>query len=135
MHWDDHLTVGVADIDEHHRNVLDKINRLLEEMKRGVARHSSGEFLAFTRRYVADHFAAEESYMRKYSYPNAPTHFEQHRAFLRRFELLERRFTEEGPSGLLIVDIEREIGEALVTHIEETDQAMGRFLKRKLGQL
>lgn len=78
MSWSDDLSVGIQEIDEQHRILINLINRLFNE---GLIKHNTSvanEVLAELVQYTVIHFAVEESLFRIFDYPGYETHKAQH---------------------------------------------------------
>lgn len=131
MEWTPRLSVGVEQIDNQHKEIFKRVGTLLESMKKGQGRQEVGGFFEFVKRYVIEHFSAEERLMTKFNYPDRAGHLKQHQAFIDRVHVLEERLKKEGPTGLLVIDLQNEVGSWLINHIEGTDMALGRFLQTK----
>ncbi len=65
---------GVADVDHEHRELVDLINRLHENIASGADRAPIAEFLGEVFARISAHFALEESIMRKHAYDEYEAH-------------------------------------------------------------
>ena len=77
LEWDDYMSVGVDDIDEQHKDLIKAINRLYEVVMRGdigEMRTARRKALDDLDHYVRHHFASEERFMEKISYPLLDEH-------------------------------------------------------------
>ena len=81
MQWSEELSLGIAEIDQHHMILVDCISLIEEAVSARTpwsAVHASfGRLADFAR----IHFAVEESVMRILQYPQLEGHAEQHRKF------------------------------------------------------
>ncbi|MDP3176271.1 MAG: methyl-accepting chemotaxis protein, partial [Spirochaetaceae bacterium] len=76
LDWSDMLSVGVDAMDDQHKELFSRINKLLRAMlAEGQGGDASG-LVAFIGEYVEHHFSDEEKFMRELGYPK----FEAHKA-------------------------------------------------------
>lgn len=79
MLWSDDYRIGVESVDEQHREIFDRLDRLMtasaDPEVRGMA--------AFMANYVVEHFADEERLMRQVRYPGYESHRQTHIEFRR----------------------------------------------------
>ena len=69
MPWTPSLSVGVDHIDEQHKTLFEKAEKLFEAGRNHESKQYIGELLVFLDRYTKEHFAEEEKYMLKIGYP------------------------------------------------------------------
>lgn len=81
VEWTDDLSVGIQEIDNQHKILIDLINRLFDE----TVLHQAGsdttvidEVLYKLVEYTVIHFTVEESLFRIFSYPDTDTHIGHH---------------------------------------------------------
>lgn len=136
--WDDALLTGVDEIDAEHRELLIRINRFFDACDRGKGREEIKEVFDFLQDYIESHFATEEKYMLRYSYPDYAAHRQLHTDFRRDFAELKKKFDDafHDLSTLkeLRVQVETNwlLGQWWVDHIDKVDKALGIFLKAKV---
>jgi hemerythrin len=127
MEWKQEFSVGIHEIDEHHKILADCIASLEEavvERQRWSIMHSTLiRLVDFTR----IHFAVEESLMRIHDYPDLHEHANEHSRFSDDLKRLEEK--------ALTVDVSREmiafIRSWLDTHVMTSDKRYAlHFLKR-----
>jgi len=126
--WTQALAVGVEEIDEQHRELFRRVDRLLEAASGGLG--EVGPLIAFLREYVARHFASEERYMDEQAYPGRAAHQAEHRRFADDLAALESELESNGPGGDVSARLHRQVGDWLRGHILVTDLALGRFVRR-----
>jgi hemerythrin len=80
--WRDEYSVGIAELDAHHRGMFEAIDELARCLKAGGS--GAIEALAELKARAALHYAAEELYMARWSYPGIEAHAEAHAAAPRR---------------------------------------------------
>ena len=138
IEWKDSYRIGIEQIDEDHRHLVNLIN----ELHAGISRHVSHvrlpgiidelealiDVLDALIDYATGHFALEEDCMREHEYPGYEEMKQAHGEFLRMAERLRRRFDEgRGISARQILD---SLKEWLETHVLGLDQQFGEFMIR-----
>jgi len=79
VEWTDRLSVGVPQLDDDHKTLIDIINRVLAtERQGGSVKWALGELAA----YANDHFTREERMMEAAGYPDLEAHRRTHKAFI-----------------------------------------------------
>jgi hemerythrin len=126
--WTPKLSVGVPHIDDEHKELFARVNRLLEAMQASRAREELAPLVAFLEEYVTVHFAGERALMAARHYPGLAEHLEQHAYFVTEFQALTALLREEGPSAMLHVKLSRLLCDWLRDHVGSTDKALGAFL-------
>ena len=137
VEWDDTLSVGIEEIDEQHKVLVDLVNKMHEAIHQ---RHGSDvviSILSDLAEYTRIHFAVEESLMRILNYPDYDNHKQVHEELLHTVADLQ----EKVASGKKSIGFElmHFLKTWLVKHIMEEDmQYSGFFLQAgaqpKLGK-
>jgi hemerythrin len=81
VEWTNELSVGIEEIDEQHKLLVNLINRLFEETvvhKSDNNRQVMEEILHELIEYTVIHFAVEESLFRIFNYPGTESHTKHH---------------------------------------------------------
>ena len=132
LQWSNELSVGVAEIDRQHQELIRRLNNLMQSMAGGTAAQDIPQILDFLGQYTVEHFATEERLMARHAYPSAASHKLQHQAFIREFTGYAQQ-CGQGVSSPLVLQIHRRLSEWLVGHISKTDKLLGAYLKTKLA--
>lgn len=82
--WSDTLSVGRAEIDAEHKQLIRIANSLLRAMQEGRNKNDFAKILHELREYTVFHFANEEEYMRSIGYSDLAKHMEEHNSLKRR---------------------------------------------------
>lgn len=82
IEWTPELSLGVEHWDEEHRDLIDIINRLYEQVQSGRYQTSVIDALEALHASAADHFAHEEGMMRTHNYVAYEEHCADHRRLL-----------------------------------------------------
>lgn len=133
LQWTEQLETGINLIDTQHKELIDKVNELLEACQQGKGKHTLSGFIDFLAEYVVMHFSEEEKYMKQFKYPEYAEHKAQHTQFLKSFGELKTKFDLQGSGTALVLMTNRTVVDWLVTHIKRTDKALGEFLKDKVS--
>ncbi len=124
MEWKEAYSIGIPEIDEQHKQLLDCIERL-ESAGDGRQRELAVYFvMEQLTDYVRIHFAVEEIVMRLFDYPGLEAHVAEHRAFAARLKEFE--------ASELVEDMHAQAGkflrEWLVQHIQGSDKRYAAYL-------
>lgn len=76
IEWKDSYSVGVADVDYEHREMIDLINDLHERLSNKSDELDASTFLGKIFQAISSHFALEERFMQDHRYDQ----FSQHKA-------------------------------------------------------
>ncbi|HIJ63291.1 MAG TPA: bacteriohemerythrin, partial [Rhodospirillaceae bacterium] len=129
MTWDDSLSVGSPEIDQHHRRIFEELNGFFGRMMHGEGTEGALRMIGTLSRSIEDHFRHEESLMGRIGYPDLAQHRAEHQGFLSRFEGC-RRDVESGRP-----DAARALFEFAAGwwngHIQTQDKAMAQFARNK----
>lgn len=80
--WRKEFETGIADVDHEHRELVDLINRLHEDIEGGASPAEVRDFLGEVFARIAAHFALEETLMRKHLYDEYAAHKAEHETLL-----------------------------------------------------
>ncbi len=128
LSWDPFLELGVAAIDDQHRELFRRVDRLLEAMRDKRGDGEVARLLEFLSEYVVSHFAAEEALMEERGYPDVEGHRAEHRRFLEELRVLRGEHAADGATTLLAVHVTNRVTAWLRSHIYGTDRRLGAFL-------
>jgi hemerythrin len=82
IEWRDDFSVGVAEVDHEHRELIDLINQAYAELVAGSSGASPSEALGEIHARIAGHFALEEKVMRQARYDRLAAHKAAHETLL-----------------------------------------------------
>lgn len=131
VHWREHLSVGVEEIDSQHRQLFDRFNAFFEACEQEKGGELATRLFDFLDEYFATHFADEERFQRAVGYPDYERHREQHLLFVREIAALKARLKSEGPTKTVVATVNRVMIGWLIEHISGMDRALGRFAKER----
>lgn len=132
IRWTSALSVGVAAIDDQHKELFERVNQLIEACNQGKGKEVVGQVLDFLADYVKVHFRDEEALMQKYDYPEFENHKAVHQRFIEDFGQLKEKLDREGPGLSLVLQTNRLVVNWLTAHIHRMDKAVGNHIKGKI---
>jgi hemerythrin len=90
LRWTEEYSVGVREIDDHHRQLFSLLNSNLKSVI-----ENNGELKTIAadvkelQEYAVTHFKAEEKLFLKINYPDAPAHIDEHKIFRKELHKLD----------------------------------------------
>lgn len=139
--WSSDLSTGVSDIDGQHKELFQLMNRFYEACNQKKGRDLIPYVFGFLDNYIKYHFATEEEYMNRYSYPGMNIHLRMHEDFKKEFAELKMKFGEPFDKLTKLkamwvqIDTSGLLGQWWVNHINKMDKELGMFLKSKVKEL
>ena len=127
--WNESYSVGVKEMDEQHKKLIEIINQLIEAQDEAVHSEKISDILTNMMDYAFYHFKAEENLMREHQYAEYTSHRKTHMGFIRRTAELSSEavdFAEHVPSETLLF-----LKNWLLDHILKTDMQYKDFFKEK----
>lgn len=124
--WSKELEVGIEEIDQQHRWLVEQTNQLHDVMQVGADEETIGEVLDALVDYTMNHFILEEDLFSRLGYPETEAHKAEHDAFTAKvMSLLERHESGE-PAGAQALDL---LKDWLSHHILKVDKAYVEHFK------
>jgi hemerythrin len=132
LFWDDKYLIGIKHLDDDHRLLVKILNELCglyvsHRFKDGKVEAMLDSL--FT--YSVEHFASEENWMREANFPGLEIHTLDHGRFVSRLSEFSRKVKHEG--GVLTLDMISFLRVWLVSHILQTDSALGEFSRESMA--
>jgi len=128
LKWDKHLSVGVAEIDQQHKLLIDKFNAFMSACREERGNDEVFRLFSFLDVYAVTHFADEERLMQRIGYPDYNKHREKHAEFKKAVISFRERLKNEGPTQELTTSAGLLITGWLIEHISGMDRAIGKFM-------
>ena len=126
--FDDSLVTGNEMIDSQHKELIEKINKLLESCESGKDKLVAIKTLDYLADYTDFHFSAEEKLQEEIEYPGINEHKKEHeklRTVVK--ELYEMLEEEEGPSNAFVEQVNKNVIEWLYRHIKGFDRSVAEY--------
>lgn len=127
--WRDSLAIGVEEIDNQHRELLQHFDRLLTACEEGKGMLELKNLLDFLDGYVRTHFNDEEALQLLWHYPGYEAHRKEHESFVERIKKLQLEIDTEGVAVYHVIETNNLLFKWLINHISKVDRELGRFLK------
>ena len=127
--WSEQYSVGDAEIDGQHQNLLGFLNKYYEAMNEGKGRDIMDAIFAEMKAYALYHFQSEEQRMEEARYPDLDRHKKIHAAFVNK--VLEFEKKKEAGDLLVSVNLAKFLSTWLREHILGDDKKYAPYLAAK----
>jgi hemerythrin len=128
VEWSEDLSVGIEEIDDQHKVLVDLINEMHDAIHQRHGSEVVRDVLNKLAEYTKIHFAVEESLMRILGYPDYEPHKAQHEKLIASMEELQHK-VETGKTAIGF-ELMHFLKVWLTKHIMESDMNYsGFFLK------
>lgn len=128
--FDETLFTGNSVIDEQHRELIDRIDKLLilcENEK--PAKREAIQLLDYLSDYTDYHFAEEEKLQEEVGYPGIKEHKKKHEELRQTVrELHDMLVEQEGPTEEFVKQVYGNVAEWLYYHIKGFDRSVAEFI-------
>jgi hemerythrin-like metal-binding protein len=133
--WRDEWTLDVAFMDDDHRFLASRLNRIAPDLRR-CASGSASEIVAnrLNRKlhvlgeHTREHFRREEYAMRETDYPGLVEHKSEHDLLLAEYTILMRDIQDAGLSGGMNMGVLDALKEWLIAHVLDDDRSLADYL-------
>jgi hemerythrin len=125
--WTDSLELGIDEIDDQHRELFRRGERLYHAMLQGEPGFAE-QMLASFRDFVLSHFEFEERWMRRAEFPSLEGHREAHRDFADRLHRVTVEYRRHGPTADVAESLHVWLEAWLREHIGGEDRSLGRWV-------
>ena len=127
--WRSELEIGVTEIDEQHKHLVESFNAFLNACRDGKGSTELLKLMEFLDEYVIKHFSAEEKLQTELAYPDYESHRLQHLGFIKRIQELKKQLIPEAPPEInQVISTNSMLLDWLVKHISGSDKHFGRYL-------
>ena len=126
--FDETLVTGNEMIDGQHKELIDKINKLLDSCEVGNAKLTAIKTLDYLADYTDFHFGEEEKLQESISYPGIEQHKKEHEKLRRVVEELHEMLEEqEGPTEAFVAQVQENVINWLYNHIKGFDRSVAEY--------
>lgn len=129
MEWTQDLSVGVAEIDNQHKELINKVNVFFEKVNSPIGDKQVLELLDFLAGYVVTHFKDEEALQIKYKYPQYAQHKQVHEDFIKTVGGIRKDIEDSGFTVVTKTLVGSTLVNWLVLHISKMDKMVGAHIK------
>ena len=128
LSWSSDIEIGVAEIDQEHKKIVEHFQKLYSLMKEGKGLEYFAELLVFLEYYVDEHFEHEEKLQLDCGYPQLEEHKAIHNDFKAQVKELIVYYKDKEVKNLDLIKLNLIIKEWLVHHILIEDKKIKDFL-------
>ena len=125
------LLTGSKPIDDQHRELVARINKLYDACAQQKGKEEIREVLRYLEDYCVIHFRTEEDWMARYDYPGYMNHKTEHKEFTEVFKNLKDDFEKSEPGSSFVIRVNRTLIEHFTDHVLRTDKKLAQFLQDK----
>lgn len=130
--FDEELHTGNELIDNEHKELIDRVNKLVESCENGKEKVTAVKTLDFLMDYTEFHFSDEEKLQQEVGYDKLEQHKGQHEDFKKSVDELRQMLEEEeGPTDAFVQAVNKNISQWLVNHIQSWDKAVAEYIRNK----
>lgn len=127
MLWNDGIAVGIEEVDEQHRLLVDLINELHDALTAATPDPATiGHVLEGLMDYTMNHFIMEEEWFERHGYPDTVAHKALHNRFT---STIMNALTEFEDSQHVPYELLEFLKHWLIEHIMQTDKSYVPFLQ------
>lgn len=127
--WSDELSVGIQEIDEQHKILVNLLNQLHDAIVHHHGGEATHQILSKLLEYTHIHFAVEESLLRILGYPDYEEHKHHHELLLNEVQKLIAKM--QGGKKSISFELLHFLKMWLTKHIMEEDKEYTSFLLSK----
>ena len=121
------MEIGVAKIDEQHKELIDRINAITSMGSKCLSKDETQKTLDLLGKYVVQHFGDEEALQKECNYPKYEWHKAIHQDFIGDFIKLKEEFEHKGASFDFVVELNKRIVSWIIRHIKNVDVEFGKY--------
>lgn len=129
LNWSNAFCVGVKEIDDQHKKLVDMANRLNDAMQIGQGKEALAKILNELVDYTVYHFGTEERLMNQHQYPQQAAHKEEHKKLVHDVSTFKAKF-EKGDAAITS-EIMNFLRDWLTKHILQSDKLFAKDLNSK----
>ncbi|QID18392.1 hemerythrin family protein [Nitrogeniibacter mangrovi] len=123
--WSDGFSVGVQEIDEQHKELVDLLNQLHTAIIEHHGSATSRRILDELADYTKTHFSVEESLMRVSNYPDFDIHKQNHEDLIGQVVALQEKL--DTGEAKITFELLHFLKKWLTNHINEADKRFGAY--------
>jgi len=132
VQWKDSYSVGVGDLDNDHKRLIELINRFQTAYNYHTGEKFEIESFNELVNYTKYHFEREEKMMAEAGYPDLAAHKEMHRSMISKVEVFQKEYGERGHEAL--EGVASFLSDWLIQHINGTDKRYAPYMRRAGSQ-
>jgi hemerythrin len=122
LKWEDKYSVGVKELDEQHKKIIEIINRISQIIdKNNFNDEDVGKIFVELKDYADYHFTNEEIYFREFDFDKTESHIKEHDDYRQKIEQMEGDYYSDKKKKI-ISDLSNFINQWWINHIIGTDK-------------
>jgi len=125
LQWNDQYSVGIAAVDHEHRELIDLINKLHDELSSHAGKDAIEAFLGDLLKAISAHFALEERFMREHKYDAFVQHKDDHERLLDEIRDIMDDFANNQEIAKLATRLQSWFARHFETHDARLHNALG----------
>ena len=127
--FDDSRKTGNELIDGQHKELIEKINKLVTCCEEGGGKLQAIKMLDYLDEYTNFHFKEEEKLQKNVGYPEYEKHHEKHEEFKKTIQELQEYLQDyEGPTEQFSELVQKNVIDWLFGHIKTYDRSVAEFI-------
>lgn len=126
IEWSDTLSVGVKEIDDQHKGLINMINELNKAIQGGWGKEARKTVIDKLVEYTRVHFTTEESVMGISGYPDVEAHKKQHENLIAKVSDYIKKYEQDPNTSSY--DLLYFLKGWLTEHIIKSDKKLGDYL-------
>ncbi|MBN1398161.1 MAG: hemerythrin family protein [Bacteroidetes bacterium] len=130
IEWNDKYSVGIREIDDQHRTLVNTINKLLEDQRDEYDALKFKTALSSLIHYAYTHFATEEQYMLQAKFPDMDQHIMEHVEFI--MKTLDLALKVENGKGESMKELLYYLEKWFSSHVLGTDRLYIPYITKNL---
>jgi hemerythrin-like metal-binding protein len=127
--WDDRYILGIEEIDEHHRKLIELLNKAYNLILYSTDKGEIETILTELTEYTDYHFNAEEQMMKKIGYAGLDAQVSNHNSFKKQLSDLMQNHLSGAPH--VNTDVVLFLWDWLGKHILKDDKEWAAYLSQK----
>ena len=128
MKWDERLELGIAFMDQEHKEIIETIAKMLATMDFEKPNTKDVDIFEAFEDQVIMHFYHEELLMRQYKYPRFESHVEAHKQILERIDRFKEKYCRTGLNNTDLERIHSEVKYLFKNHLLEEDSDLEGYV-------
>ena len=117
--WRPDFNLGIKEIDEQHKKIVELINKLNDAFIKKVAHEQLGSILDEMVKYSEYHFETEEKLFSQYNYPFTREHIQMHQDFKTKVAGFRETYSKNQPVTFRVLNFLRKW---FTNHILDVDR-------------
>jgi hemerythrin len=130
--WSDFLSVGVAEMDDEHRQFISRVNELNKAILESEDKATVERMMDLMLMEAAHHFWHEQALLTRWKYPDTAAHVVKHAELTLQFERVMKEFAESDVSFVWALK-GLHVKQLLVEHLLKEDMKYRDFLLAQGG--